>query len=304
MRIEQFLYITEIAKTGSIATAAERLYVSSPGISLAISSLEEELGKKIFERSRTGLEPTETGKKLIIKAQEILNCIEEFKQEAKGDSTDIEGQLSISADPAICRSIIPKTSAELNAKFPGITLQIKESTSPQVRKDVLNGDADIGLVFNLSFFHEENQLLTSTQIIDSSMMLCFRNDSELASKDILTLEDIHKYPIVANYLSDNDRKNFLTQVFGEYSNLNILVHSQNSETKKYFISQGLAIGFEPDIVIKSDPFYQREDIIVKPVKGIDLKLSYYSIRLKSKFLSAAGKEFLKELQVQAKNIKE
>ena len=167
MRIEQFLYITEIAKTGSIATAAERLYVSSPGISLAISSLEEELGIKIFERSRTGLEPTETGKKLIIKAQEILNCIEEFKQEAKGDSTDIEGHLSISADPAICRSIIPKTSADLNAKFPGITLQIKESSSPQVRKDVLNGEADIGLVFNLPFFYEENQLLTSTQIIDS-----------------------------------------------------------------------------------------------------------------------------------------
>ena len=86
MRIEQFLYITEVSKTGSIAKTSERLYVSSPGISLAISNLEEELGVKIFERSRTGLEPTETGKNLIIIAQEILYHIEKFKQKAKSDS--------------------------------------------------------------------------------------------------------------------------------------------------------------------------------------------------------------------------
>ncbi|WP_083450916.1 helix-turn-helix domain-containing protein [Peribacillus butanolivorans] len=51
-----------MAKTGSIAYTAERLYVSSSGISLAISSLEEELYVKIFERTRTRLESTEIGK--------------------------------------------------------------------------------------------------------------------------------------------------------------------------------------------------------------------------------------------------
>ncbi|NRG48299.1 LysR family transcriptional regulator [Bacillus sp. CRN 9] len=302
MRIEQFLYITEIAKTGSIATAAERLYVTSPGISLAISSLEKELGVKIFERSRTGLEPTETGKKLILKAQNILNCIEEFKDEAKIDSSDIKGHLSISSDPALCRSIMPKTSAELKVKFPGITLQIKESPTSQVRKDVLNGDADIGLVFYPSSSPKENQLLTTTHIIDSIMMLCFKKNSELASKDIITMKDIDNYPLAA-ILNENDRK-YHSQIFGKHNKLNILVQSQNSETKKYFISQGLAVGFEPDLTIKSDPFYQGGDIIAKPVLGIDLKVSYFSIRLKRRFFSAAEKKFLKELQYQASYFKE
>ncbi|MCM2534262.1 LysR family transcriptional regulator [Neobacillus pocheonensis] len=121
------MFITEIAKTGSIVNTSDRLFVSSPAISLAISSLEEELGVKIFERSRNGLEPTEIGKKLIIAAQEILNQIEKFKQEAKSDSSEIEETLSISAVQSLCRSIIPKTSAVLKAKFPKITLQIKEA---------------------------------------------------------------------------------------------------------------------------------------------------------------------------------
>ncbi|PFH87759.1 LysR family transcriptional regulator [Bacillus sp. AFS088145] len=302
MRIEQLLYITEIAKTGSIANTAERLFVSSPGISLAISNLEEELGVKIFERSRTGLEPTETGKNLITRAQDILNRIEEFKHEAKSNYMEIEGHLTISAVSNLCRSIIPKTSAELKAKFPKVTLHIKESLPSQVRKDVLNGDADIGLFATPSSLLEENQLLTTTHILDSSVMICFKKDSELASKNFLTMEDLHEHPVAIAF-NKHDKKTFYS-IFGKFNKLNILVQSQNSETRKYFISQGLALGFEPNLIIQSDSFYQNEDIIVKPVVGLESKLSYFAIRLKKQYFSAAGKEFMKELHNQANHFKE
>lgn len=305
LRIDQFLYITEIAKTGSISATAERLYLSSPAISLAISSLEEEIGIKIFERSRTGLEPTETGKKLIIKAQEILNSVEDLKHVAESNSSQVAGSLTISAQPSINRSLIPKTAAALKVKFPGINLEIKESFPSQVRKDVLNGDSDIGVTCYPSGLLEENKLFTTAHIIDSKELICFRNDSELASKDILSIEDIHQYPFVAN-LNDYDRRKFYPLVFGENSNiqLNVQVQSQNPETKKHFISQGLSIGFECLLTIKSDSFYQKEDIIVKSVLGINSNISYYAIRLKSKFSSAASKEFLKELQLQASSFNE
>lgn len=303
MRIEQLIYITEIAKTGSIANTSERLYVSSPGISLAISSLEEEIGVKIFERSRTGLVPTELGKKLIIKAQEILNSIEEFKLEAKSESSEIEGQISISAVTSLCKGIIPKTSAELKAKFPGITLEIKETGPSQVRKDVLNGKADIGLIFNPFPSGEENQLLISTHLIDSTMMICFRKDSTLAKLEQINIEDIIKYPIALSYKNNNGKDKYFSQVFGEYGKFNIQIQSQNSDTRKYFIEEGLAIGFETELTAKIDPFYQRDDIIVKPVLGLDSKMSYYCIRLKNQHFSAAAKAFMKELYAQVNSFK-
>lgn len=303
MRFEQFIYITEIAKNGSISATAERLYISSPGISLAISSLEEELGMKIFERSRTGLIATEIGEKLIIKAQEILNSVEELKQEAKIDSSQVTGCLTISTNPTINSSLIPKTVAELKMKFPGISLEIKESPSSQVRKDVLNGHSDIGLICNPSTLLEENQLFTTTHIIDSERLICFRKDSELAKKDILSIEDIYKYPLIAT-LNNYDTSKLYNRVFGENSKmkLNVQVQSQNIETRKHFISHGLAIGFECLLTIKSDSFFQREDIIVKPVLGMDPNFSYYGISLKNNFFSAASKAFLKELQLQANSL--
>lgn len=303
MRIEQLIYITEIAKTGSIANTSERLFVSSPGISLAISNLEEELGVKIFDRSRTGLEPTELGKKLIARAQEILNHIEEFKNEAKCDPSEFEGQLSISAVTGICRTLIPKTLAAITLKFPKLHLHVKEAHLMQVRKDVLNGDVDIGVIYSFPSCHEENRSLMTTHITDTSMMVCFRKDSELASKEVFYMEDLYEYPIVAS-TNLSDTKKFHAYLFGEMHKINFFVQSQNYETKKHFISQGLASGFETLLTTKTDPFFQREDIICRPLITKEPVVSYYGIKLKNQYASVASKEFLKELQAQANLYKE
>ncbi|MFF5400583.1 LysR family transcriptional regulator [Peribacillus butanolivorans] len=303
MRIDQLLYITEIAKTGSIANTAERLYVSSPTISQAIRSLEEELGAKIFERSRTGLEPTATGKKIIIIAQEIINRIEDLKNAAKSDSAEIEGHLTISAVSSFCKEIIPKTCAVIKAKFPKITLEINENKANKVRKDVLNGNADFGINFYPLSTQEENQLFTTTHLIDSPMRVCFRKDSELASLNKISIDDVIKHPIVVSY-KVNDTVKYYNQVFGEKRKLKTFIQSQNSDTKKYFITQGLAIAIETDLTLKSDPFYQSDDIITKPIFGIEPKLSFYCLRLKNQHFSAASQKFLKELRVQANKFKE
>ncbi|MEG0383531.1 MAG: LysR family transcriptional regulator [Solibacillus sp.] len=298
MRIEQLQYITDIERTGSIAHTSERLFISSPGISLAISNLEEELGVKLFDRSRTGLEPTVTGKKIIIKAQEILNRIEEFKLEAKSGSSEIEGQLSIASVSSFCKEIIPKTSVELKSKFPGITLKINETGLGQVHKEILKGNADIGIIFDPFPSGEEHQLLVSKHLFDSIMMVSFRKDSALSDLKQIYIEDIIKYPIALNYDYNNGKDKYFSQTFGEYNKLNIQVQSQNSETKKHFIAHGLAIGIETELSVLSDPFYQREDIIVKPVLGLTPKISYHYIHLKNQHLSTAAKVFLKELMAQ------
>ena len=61
MRIEQLLYLSEIAKTHSISIAANNLFVSQPAISTAIKKLEEELDVTLFSRSKNGVFLTPIG---------------------------------------------------------------------------------------------------------------------------------------------------------------------------------------------------------------------------------------------------
>lgn len=65
MKIDQYLYIIEIADTGSFSQAARNLFVSQPNLSYTVKQLEQKLGYPIFNRTSTGVYPTKEGAELI-----------------------------------------------------------------------------------------------------------------------------------------------------------------------------------------------------------------------------------------------
>ena len=65
MKIDQYLYIIEIADTGSFSQAARNLYVSQPNLSYTVKQLEQKLGYPIFNRTSGGVYPTKEGAELI-----------------------------------------------------------------------------------------------------------------------------------------------------------------------------------------------------------------------------------------------
>lgn len=73
MTFQQLQYILEVARTGSVSGAAKKLYLSPSSVSVAVSSLEEELGYPIFARGQKGLSPTAQGEKVLEYAKRILD---------------------------------------------------------------------------------------------------------------------------------------------------------------------------------------------------------------------------------------
>ena len=82
MNITELRYLVAIMKWGSVSAAAKQLYAAQPNVSKALKNLEEEYGLRIFERSSTGMIPTEQGKRFIRQAQRVLQQVDELKQEA------------------------------------------------------------------------------------------------------------------------------------------------------------------------------------------------------------------------------
>ena len=71
MNITELRYLVAIMKWGSVSAAAKQLYAAQPNVSKALKNLEEEYGLRIFERSSTGMIPTEQGKRFIRQAQRL-----------------------------------------------------------------------------------------------------------------------------------------------------------------------------------------------------------------------------------------
>ncbi len=73
-------YFWEVAKTGSIARASEKLHLTPQPISGQLSLLEEHLGEALFSRVGRNLELTETGRLVLSYAEEIFSLGGELEE--------------------------------------------------------------------------------------------------------------------------------------------------------------------------------------------------------------------------------
>ena len=71
--LRQLEYLVAVGDTGSIARAAERLNVSTPSISSAITQLEDVFGVSLFVRQHAqGLSVTPGGRRVLDQARRVL----------------------------------------------------------------------------------------------------------------------------------------------------------------------------------------------------------------------------------------
>lgn len=72
LEIRHLKVLVAVADHGSVTKAAAALGQSQPSMSTQLSRIERYVGAKLFERTRTGVVPTEVGKQVLAKARVVL----------------------------------------------------------------------------------------------------------------------------------------------------------------------------------------------------------------------------------------
>lgn len=298
MRLEQLYYVIEIADSGSISTAAEKLHVSQPSISQSIVSLEKELNIKIFKRSRMGAEPTECGQLIIEKAREILNQIGDINKIVQAQNSLLTGSLSFATIPSLCLSILPKTLGKFKTRYPEVEIEVYEEGSRQASQRVLEGKVD----FSLISVRKESQMderLCFEPLLMAQVYICVGAQSPFANEQEVSLSEIIKYPIVT-FNEKYNMNTFMRSILEPYGEPNILFASENSEVAKKVIAENLAIGFYTDIALKTDPYILNGQIIPLRIKEHNQSYSFHGIVYrKYSHLSVVVQKFIDELKMQA-----
>lgn len=80
MNLLHMKHAVEVAKSGSLNKAADKLLVAAPNISRSIKELESDLGITIFERGKNGMTLTPEGEEFMSFANEILGQIDRVER--------------------------------------------------------------------------------------------------------------------------------------------------------------------------------------------------------------------------------
>ncbi|AZU62680.1 LysR family transcriptional regulator [Neobacillus mesonae] len=135
MDIRQLRYFVVIAEEKQLTRAAERLHMAQPPLSRQLKLLEEELGATLFERNGRSMNLTEAGKLLYIRAESILNQLNETITEIKDTGEGLKGVLSIGTIHT-CIPVLSEKIRYFQEKYPLVNFRIYEE-SPSILSEQL-----------------------------------------------------------------------------------------------------------------------------------------------------------------------
>lgn len=146
MTLTQLEYIISVDTYRHFANAAAKCFISQPTLSMQIQKLEEELGLKIFDRSKQPVVPTEAGAEIILQARKIVNerdLIQEIVAHRKGVAA---GELRVGIIPTLAPYLLPLFVQQFAGKYPQIRITITEIMTEQVVSRLREGRIDVGIL--------------------------------------------------------------------------------------------------------------------------------------------------------------
>ena len=123
-RLHEMEVFAAVADAGSFAQAGVRLGISPPAVTRAVSSLEERLGARLFNRTTRSLSLTEAGARFLESAKRLLAEIDAAERETVGESAMPTGHLAVTAPVTFGRwALAPVVSAFLGLN-PRVTVSL------------------------------------------------------------------------------------------------------------------------------------------------------------------------------------
>lgn len=145
MELAQLKMVRAVARTGSIARAAEQLHCVPSNITNRLKQLEGELGTTLFIRAGRGLKISPDGEVFLGYSERILALVDEARH-AVDHNAEPSGTLRIGAIESCAGGRLPPLLAEFHQRFPHVTLELVTGTWSQLFEELQNHRLDGALV--------------------------------------------------------------------------------------------------------------------------------------------------------------
>jgi LysR family nitrogen assimilation transcriptional regulator len=243
MRIthRQLKYFVEIARSGSITTAATTLGIAQPALSNHIATIEEELGVVLFERHARGVKLTAEGQRLLDRAGSILRQLDRLKDDVRNGGGQPRGPVSLCIAGAVASVLAAPLYRVLESEFPDVRLLLTTGMSTEARGLVESRRVDLALMptaFELPGLEAHGVFEEAFYLFGSSEL--FEGES-----GPIRFADIGMRPLVAPDRDHDLRKLIERTALSLNCPLNVRYELNSTELSRALVSEGLACSIMP-----------------------------------------------------------
>lgn len=182
-----------VARCGSFTRAADVLLSNQPNITRVINNLEQELGCRLFLRSRRGVTLTPEGETLYARVQIAQEQLQAAEYELAQGRRLQSGYVSLGASETALHGLLLPVLRQFRRSYPGVHIQITNHSTPQAVAAVRSGLVELAVVTTPTGL--DRPLLEVPLREFQDILIAGRDYLPLREK-VLRLRDLEDYPLI------------------------------------------------------------------------------------------------------------
>ena len=207
MEFRTLKYFVAVAREESITRAAEKLFLTQPALSRQIQSLEEELGKKLFEREKYSVKLTTDGTELFHDAEKILSLVHQTEMKFK-TAGNVYGDIYIGCAESQAMKFFARAAKNVRERYPNVRFNLYSGNIEDISSRLDKGLLD----FYVTLQNVDVAKYDSLTLPEPDRWgIILRRDDPLAEKKFFTVEDLRKLPLI---LSREGLREEYPKIFG------------------------------------------------------------------------------------------
>ncbi len=146
LELRHFTYFLAVAEELHFRKAAERLFISQPGLSRQIKQMEDIIGAELFIRNKRNVSLTAAGEYLKKEIAYIFNHIDFTIKQTSLIDKGSEGEVRIGFLGSAIQTVIPDLLVKVDKEYPKIQFSLEEMSNYDQVKSIVSDELDIGFV--------------------------------------------------------------------------------------------------------------------------------------------------------------
>ncbi len=285
--VRQLELFISLMRTPHIGKVAEEHFITQSAVSMALKSLEESVGERLFDRISNRLVPNESGRLLLSRVRPALEQLQEVETIFRQDR--MAGVLTIAASSTIADYIMPQVLFDFRLLYPEVRVEMLTRNSAEVIAGIESGTLALGFIegdyeCRVADFRE---LCTEELVVVSA-------DKEFASAREYMLEEILGMKWVLRESGSGTRQTMWEHLGAAKKHLNVFLELEHIESIKMVLKN-------PNTLSCMSPFcFRRElasgELFPVQVDGVRFTRRFYTVMHRQKYRSSLLLAFVEHVR--------
>jgi DNA-binding transcriptional LysR family regulator len=289
MNLKQLEVFVAVAETRSFTQGAEKSYLTQSTVSQHISSLENEFGIRLLDRTGKGVYLTEGGKILYDLSRRILAGTQEMTTAIQRYKGLEQAVLRIGGSNIPGIYMIPRFLPLYHEMHPGVSVHAVQGDSQEILERLKNNEIEIGFLGCLY----NDEAVQFQQIAQDNIILVVDKNHTWKDEQDISLEELSEASFVFREVGSGTQGTVsaaLTHAGVNPERLRVTARLGSNEAVKQAVCRGVGVSFLSELSVRNE--CERSELFPVKVRELTITRSFFCAYRRGRELSPAGRSFL------------